>query len=218
VETRSEPFPHVVADGLIERELVECAFRAVPAPGSAAWHARYDNWAERKRASELLPDGPLRTVADRVADPALVEALRQRLDLECPLVADDARYGAGLHVHDPGGFLAAHLDYARHPRRDAERRLNVVVFLNPAWSPDWGGGLELWDEMAETVVATIVPAPGRCVAWEPTDVAFHSVSTVTGPEPRVTLASYFLSVPARPSARRRRALFVPPRTPTGRQP
>ncbi len=38
------------------------------------------------------------------------------LAIEKPILellgADADRYGAGLHVHDPGGFLAPHVDYA----------------------------------------------------------------------------------------------------------
>ena len=214
METYSTPFAHVV-DDLIERPLLQRALRALPSAESSAWHARYDNWAERKRATELLP-GPLAEVAERVADPTFVDRLRGELGIADTLVADPDRYGAGVHVHDPGGFLMPHLDYARHPHRDAERRLNVIVFLNEAWEPTHGGRLELWDDMAERIVTRIEPRPGRCVAWEPSDVSFHSVERVEV-VPRVTLASYFLSVPARPTAVRKRALFVPPRhTPVGR--
>ncbi len=209
METYSRPFAHVVLDDLIEHPLLERALRVVPPPESEAWHARYDNWAERKRATELV-EGPLREVAERVADPSFVQSLCDALGIPDTLVADPERYGAGIHAHDPGGFLLPHLDYARHPRRDAERRLNVIVFLNETWQPEHGGRLELWDDMAERVVAHVEPRPGRCVAWEPSDVSYHSVERVNV-VPRITLASYFLSAPARPTALRKRALFVPPR-------
>ena len=32
-----------------------------------------------------------------------------------------------------------HIDFARHPETYRHHRVNVLLYLNPAWQDDWGG-------------------------------------------------------------------------------
>lgn len=44
---------------------------------------------------------------------------------------------------EPGGFLDLHYDFSGHNRLPIKRSLNVLVYLNRDWKPEWGGQLEL---------------------------------------------------------------------------
>jgi Rps23 Pro-64 3,4-dihydroxylase Tpa1-like proline 4-hydroxylase len=68
----------------------------------------------------------------------------QRLSGIDALIADPYRAGGGLHETRSGGFLMVHADYNRQPETDLDRRMNVIVYLNKDWQPEWGGDLELW--------------------------------------------------------------------------
>ena len=56
----------------------------------------------------------------------------------------------GLHHDEVDISLVGELDdlavnrALAHDRLDLDRRLNVIVYLNEGWDPDWGGALELW--------------------------------------------------------------------------
>lgn len=73
------------------------------------------------------------------------------------LEGDPYLHGGGLHCHPPGGKLDIHLDYMVHPLLPTkERRLNLIVFLNKNWLPEYQGELQLWDKDLSHCVAKYV--------------------------------------------------------------
>lgn len=206
------PIRYRVADGLIRADLVEQAFAGTPPRDWPTW-VRYANPFEwRKRTCRELAQLPecWRLLMAELHSDRLLNLLRQWFGVA--VQADPVLHGAGCHVLDPGGRLTCHLDYSRHPTLPLERRLNLVLFLNPVWDEGWGGALEFWNEDATEVARRIYPAFGRAVVWESGEAAFHAVEELSCPKhvARVTAACYYLAEP-RPWAVRRRALFVPQR-------
>lgn len=105
------------------------------------------------------------------------------------LICDPERFGAGLHCIPTGGFLNMHVDFNKHPM-GWHRRVNVLIYLNEDWKPEWKGQLQLG--MDNPIL--IDPIAGRCVIFETTDDSWHG-----HPEPlqcppdrqRRSLALYF---------------------------
>jgi hypothetical protein len=190
--------------------LVPVSLDDLPSADWPGWEARYENDCERGK----------RTARDFAKLPPMFGDRWQELlgRNDGDLIGPDAHFdptthGGGLHVTDPGGWLSPHLDFAAHPKLPGwERRLNVIAFLNPEWRDEWGGAFCLYNPGGE-VVKRFNPAPGRVIAFECGDLAYHGVEPITGPVPRVTLAAYYLA-PVRPGVTRQRALFFPNR---GRQ-
>lgn len=182
---------------------------SIPPVASSVWEAVYDNDAERaKRTTRDLDAVGLAPLFARLRSPEAVAEWSARLGY--PVEDDHLLHGGGLHVTGPGGWLNTHLDYDRHPFiPDRRRALNLILFLNPEWRPEWGGALVLCDPGGE-VVTRIEPKPGRLAAFEVGDLSYHGVEPVTGPVERVTAAVYYLSE-ATPNNTRRRALFLPTR-------
>lgn len=128
------------------------------------------------------------------------------------LQADPSLHGAGVHLIEPGGWLSPHLDYALHPvYPELERRVNLILFLNSTQPTD-GGAFELYDDMGANVMNRVEPEANRAVVWCPGDVEFHGTERVSesAKTARYAAAVYYLA-PARPTATRKRALFVPRR-------
>ena len=200
----TSPFRHWVIDGWCD----PCG--DLPA---LTWEAEYANDCERgKRTTRALAALPAdyRAVFARLAAAHTVDEWAGRTAI--PGLAFDATlHGAGLHVTEPGGFLQVHVDYERHPHRPGmERRLSLIAFLHPRWESAWGGDLLLCDPAGRVVVA-IAPTPGRLVAFEGGPASYHGVRrTAADAPPRVSAAAYYLA-PARASATRARALFIPNR-------
>lgn len=207
-----EPFRHWVIEGFLE-DPGECprVHSAVPRPDWPHW-VRYANdceWGKRTcRDTDQLPAAAA-CLLYRLNEPARVQQLEQLTGV-ADLVPDRELHGGGIHVTDPGGYLQCHLDYALHPS-GLERRLNLVLFLNPVWRGEWGGAFDLYDDAGLHVVKRVFPAENRAVLWEASDLAYHGTELVApGASPRVTAAVYYLAQP-RPGATRKRALFVPKR-------
>jgi len=47
------------------------------------------------------------------------------------LIPDVGLHGGGLHIHGSGGKLNIHLDYSIHPKLKLQRKLNLILYLNP---------------------------------------------------------------------------------------
>ncbi len=194
-----------------------CYREAMAAP-DREW-VLYDNAVERKRTCRALGAlGPAWTHLGAVLTGSSFLGDLESLAGQAGLVADPDWYGAGCHVTDPGGFLGPHLDGRLFEvgGRLLERRLNVVVFLTPAWPESWGGAFtEYGADMA--VTRRTWPKFGRVAVFDPSDPArepaYHGTEKVKCPsgEARVTAVAFYYG-PVRPGgSTHRRALFVPPR-------
>ncbi|MBC7919778.1 MAG: 2OG-Fe(II) oxygenase, partial [Ferruginibacter sp.] len=53
--------------------------------------------------------------------------------------------GTGLHQGSDGSFLDIHVDFNIHHVKNVHRRLNMLLYLNQDWKPEYGGGMEMWN-------------------------------------------------------------------------
>ena len=89
------------------------------------------------------------------------------------LLPDTNLFGAGYHQILEGGFLNVHVDFNRIDESGLDRRLNLLVYLNPDWQENYGGQLELWDMETKTQVANVLPTFNRAVIFETNEISFH---------------------------------------------
>lgn len=203
----AEPFPHVVVDGFFDAD----AFASLRVPTPVAdpeltWH-EYDNPLERKITCNALPPD-VAEVFDRLAELAPVIGKISGID---GLRPDPHLLGAGVHAYHPdGGRLDWHLDFSRHAMSGLERRLNLIIFVNREWDPEWGGQLSLNNEprMNSPATAHLSPAPNRAVLFRTTEDSFHGVlRPVRADEHRLSLAYYYMSDPRPGIVPREKARF-----------
>ncbi len=105
--------------------------------------------------------------------------------------------GGGYHEIKTGGKLGRHVDFNKHSLWGADRRINVLIYLNDDWSPDWGGGIKLYDEQMNEVV-NVLPELGTTVIFSTTQKSWHG-----HPEPltcppyrsRKSIALYYYTAP-----------------------
>ena len=173
------PFPHVVLDDFFAPDLARRLLDDFPAPKEELWHV-YDNPLEQKLACGTTARMPpsLRDTIFALCGPAVVETMRQLTGIgaDAGLQADRYCHGGGIHCHPSGGKLDVHLDYSLHPVSGLERRLNLIVFLNPEWEESYGGALQLYEAVPTDGAAGgggcgAAPAdgaaPGGAAGWRP---------------------------------------------------
>ena len=146
----ADPFPHIVIDGFFAPDLAEQMLRDFPPPEAPLWHV-YANPLEKKRACSTTAHLPpsIRDSIFALCAPTVVEIMRQLagMDVDVGLQADRFCHGGGIHCHTTGGKLDVHLDYSLHPLSGLERRLNLIIFLNPNWVESFGGELQLFESI-----------------------------------------------------------------------
>lgn len=179
----ADPFPHIVIDNFLSTEFV------------SRLNAEFPDMAVKAKAGTthipvLLPDGSEAQLGKKwLSREQLVPFIYRRLYWElnnnpfvgllekitgiAGLLADPHLAGGGVHNTSPGGYLRVHADFNKHPSYGLDRRLNLLIYLNEDWLPEYGGDLELWSENMDSCIQKISPIAGRCVVFRTTSTSFH---------------------------------------------
>lgn len=211
------PFDHVVIDDFLQEDVARALETEFPAFNSPVWRG-HNNPIEVKKLLNDWDKFGARTYRffDHVNSPAFVRFLSETFGI-APLYPDQGLHGGGWHIHAGGGRLNPHLDYSIHPKLGLQRKLNLIVYLNPDWRPEWGGSLGLWEQDPEQkkpgrLVKKVDTMFNRAVLFDTTQNSWHGLPDgVSSPEGqmRKSLAVYYLTDPGADAEERGRALFAP---------
>ena len=194
----SSPFPHVVIEEFFDDDFANLLERYISA--LELFPTSFRSLAQKKdQLSDVKFRAPtVQTAFDLLADDSFVDVLKD-LSGTSDLVADEKLVAAGIHRLPPGGFTEIHLDANRHPFNvSLHRRLNLIVYFNRDWSPDWGGELILWSTKNNRPFLpekSILPAFSRAVIFESSPISWHSASKTSylHAHDRYSLVSYYYS-------------------------
>jgi hypothetical protein len=100
------------------------------------------------------------------------------------LIPDPYHDGGGVNIIENGGTLAVHVDGTTQRRMKICRRLNVILFLNEFWDPDWGGCHEQWQFLNKDLspfsedqewkcIRKIIPRKNRLYIFSTNDHTWH---------------------------------------------
>ncbi len=191
------PYPFTVLDNFLPPKTAMLAAQAFPPVTDESW-IHYLHYNERKHGLnkwDAIPE-PLKEVIQELNSPRFL-ALLEKITGIRGLLADDLLEGGGLHQSSRNGFLNVHADFTVHPLRPTwRRRVNLLIYLNPEWNPDWGGNLELWTRDMNRCEKEIQPLFNRAVIFNTDDDSFHGVpNPIQCPEDqsRSSLALYYFT-------------------------
>jgi len=168
------PYPHIVLDDVLEAGTLARVYEEFATIPDDAW-TNYLHLNERKYGNTRLDTwGPtMRAVAEAFASERFVAFLSTLTGIE-GLRADDVMDGGGLHRSMAGGFLNVHSDFnAHHSKPRWRRRVNLLLYLNPEWRPEWGGELQLWSKDMKGCVSQIEPIGNRILAFNTDQDSLH---------------------------------------------
>ena len=214
---RRPPFDFVVLDNFFKEDIAHKLQAEFPAFDSEIWH-KYNNAIEVKKVCNNWNEFPETTysVFSYLNSVDFLEFLSQRLLSGLKLYSDNGLNGGGWHAHKKGGKLNTHLDYSLHPKLELQRKLNIIIYLNPNWREEWGGALGFWgnesSEKPGDLITSVSCKFNRAVIFDTTQNSWHGL-----PEPllcpegevRQSLAAYFLCDPPENINERGKALFAP---------
>lgn len=169
----SSPFPHIVADGLIDPDVLHLVAGEFPEPEQIRWQ-QFDRPTELKLANaDMSLMGPTtRRLLNELNSQVFISFLEAVTGID-GLIPDPHLEGGGLHQIRRGGFLKVHADFNRHDKLKLDRRLNVLIYLNDDWAESYGGELELWDREMTACAKRIAPQFNRMVVFATTDFSYH---------------------------------------------
>lgn len=135
-----------------------------------------------------------------------------------PTFVDPANHGGGLHQGKKNSFLDMHLDYNYHPlNRNWWREMNLLLYLNKDWKPEYKGQLKLrdlrTDEKAELEVGFNTLIIQQCA-----DYSLHGYDYTNFPEGkfRISIATYAFTKHVRQLYKPRTTDWIPEKVGDGK--
>jgi len=167
------PYPHIVIDDFISPAALEACLADFPKaadPDSQTFDRAQERYKTSYNPDHLSPRA--RSFFYALNSRPFVQLLENMTGIK-GLIPDPHYLGGGFHETTQGGHLDIHADFNLHPLMKVERRLNLLIYLNKDWRPDYGGALELWDTDMKGCVKSVTPAFGRCVVFSTDATSFH---------------------------------------------
>ncbi|MBK7938512.1 MAG: 2OG-Fe(II) oxygenase [Lewinellaceae bacterium] len=176
---KAHPYPFASFDNFLEPAAAYAAMNAFPGVKDDGW-IHYVHVNEKKHGlnkMDMIPPD-IQEVIKSLNSEKFVTALSKLTGIP-GLIPDPSLEGGGLHQSKRGGFLNIHADFTVHPhKRNWRRRVNVLVYLNEDWKPEYRGELELWTRDMKQCAQKILPVFNRCAIFNTDEDSFHGL-----PEP-----------------------------------
>lgn len=203
----ARPFPHIAIDDFMKCEDAQRLLQVFPPVESDVWL----DWRKRDRvhqpkklgighASRLDSASPyLLNVLATFNSHAFIHFLEALTGIR-KLLPDPHLHGGGIQQILSGGRLAVHADFNLLEELDLFRRVNVLLYLNTDWKPEYDGNLELWEEGAESCAKVIPPLFNRLVVFNTTKSSLHGhpnpLNTPKGVTRKSLALYYYTAKPA----------------------
>ena len=194
----AQPYPHITLDGVLHPDALDTIYREFEAIPEDTW-TNYLHLNERKFGhTDVHHWGPnLQALREELSSERFLSLVSEITGID-DLHADDVMDGGGLHRSLPGGFLNIHADFsAHHSKPGWRRRVNLLLYLNPDWQPEWGGELELWSTDMQRCVTKVEPRANRILLFTTDTDSYHGhPERLRFPEgqARRSLALYYFTI------------------------
>lgn len=105
--------------------------------------------------------------------------------------------GSGVHQGKNGSYVDVHVDVNMNTVANLWRRINLLIYLNKNWQPDYGGDLEIWDKEMIRCWNKVSPTFNRAVIFYTDDNSPHGYNKINVPEgeSRKSFYTYYYTKP-----------------------
>ncbi|WP_435016618.1 2OG-Fe(II) oxygenase [Tundrisphaera sp. TA3] len=192
----SHPVQNFCIDNFLEPDFAESVLAAYPSFEDAMKVGKSFK-AVNERGKVQVTDSsafaePVAELNRTLASPEFTGLMSYVFDIP-NLLPDPDLVGGGIHQTGPRGHLDVHVDFNYIEERALHRRLNILIYFNKDWKPEYGGNIELWDADVKECHHSFMPIFNRCVVFETNEVSYHGVTAVKCPEgrSRKSFAAYY---------------------------
>lgn len=164
----NSPFPHTVIDGFLKTSVLPDILQEMEqlTPNKSYYFGNQE--IERnKYAFKSGFDIYLTNLFKELNSDEFIDILERKTRITGIIRNNLELEGAGVHKVYNGGFLCMHTDFEAYYDKQyglLDRRLNLLLYMNPEWSYK-GGELCLFDKTSETIVSKVAPLLNRCVIF-----------------------------------------------------
>jgi len=171
----AKPFPNITLNNFFNNDFLNKILSDFPDLSKLNDSENYNAKNEIKLSNKNYEKFPptIKTFIDFLNSKIFLDFIQILTSIKEKLVSDPSLEGGGLHEIKTGGVLKIHTDFNRHPSRDLDRRVNVLVYLNKNWKESYGGYLELWNKNMSRCEKKILPSFNTMAIFSTTDFSNH---------------------------------------------
>ncbi len=194
---KAKPFPHIGIDNLCdEKKLIEL-YNSIPEIETKS--ADYIFATEKYEKSKFKQLGG---VFEELHNDLTSDRFKSWLSYITneEVFIDPKFYGGGIHQGRKGSFLDMHADFNYHPLHSKWfRNLNLLLYINKNWKPEYGGHLRLEDSRTGEKTEVEVPF-NRLAIMHCRGYTLHGYDPINFPEgtARTSIAAYAYTIHQQP--------------------
>jgi Rps23 Pro-64 3,4-dihydroxylase Tpa1-like proline 4-hydroxylase len=183
------PYKHIILDNFLNEETAQLLFDHFPSIEKLKKHYKglNENKSEGSNFADFHP--VFQQVREELMSPEFAAWVAKITGIPGVFITDD-NLGTGLHQGSDGSFLDIHVDFNIHHLRNVHRRLNLLLYLNKDWKPEYGGSMEMWNADMTKMEKKVSPDFNRCLIFETSEISYHGYSKINLP-PGVTRKSFY---------------------------
>ena len=185
--SKSKPFPNFYIDNFLNNDFAEEVYNSFPSYEKAEGMGKVFNAARATKFPESIAK-----LNNLLQSQEFREALGYIMNIP-DLIADPHLVGGGIHETDSGGRLDVHVDFNFNKEMKLFRRVNILIYFNKDWKPEYGGALDLWDADVKKCYAEITPVFNRMACFATSEISYHGVTPLKCPKGmmRKSFAGYY---------------------------
>jgi len=176
--TKGFPFPHIVIDNFLQDEHLEHILDDINKLKNEDADAKfankgneYNKYAFNSNLSNLLQD-----IFIELNSKEFIHYIEKLTGIENIIFGDTSLLGAGVHRIHKDGYLTMHTDFNSYVHKDhgkLDRRINMLIYLNPDWKEEYNGHLLLASKDQMCITNSILPILNRCVIFNTSNSSIH---------------------------------------------
>jgi Rps23 Pro-64 3,4-dihydroxylase Tpa1-like proline 4-hydroxylase len=175
----AEPFNHIIIDNFFNSNYLDEVLEEIKSLDETLdeeYNRREKDYIEQSKKIGLSEynrfGNKLKSLIDFSKSNEMIKFIENITGID-NIQDDPELYGGGIHRTKRGGRLAIHADFNLHPNTGKHRRINILLYLNKDWKPEYNGELELWNKDMNKCFMKIPPIFNRLVLFRITDTAYH---------------------------------------------
>jgi len=153
----AKPFPHIAIDEFLENGKSEKLYEAIPSPKDEDKSRDYIFAKNKFEFSSMMNfSDDFQELYNELTSKKFAKLISYITNED--IFIDPKFHGGGLHMGGENSYLNMHADFNYHPvHNNWFRNLNMLLYLNKDWKPEYGGNLKLKDKRTKERTEVEVP-------------------------------------------------------------
>ena len=153
----AKPFPHIGIDEFLLKGEAEKLYEVIPNPSDEDKSRDYIFAKNKFEFSSMMNfSDDFKKLYEELTSDKFAKLISYITNED--IFVDPKFHGGGLHMGGENSYLNMHADFNYHPvNQNWFRNLNMLLYLNKDWKPEYGGNLKLKDKRTKESTEVEVP-------------------------------------------------------------